>query len=49
MIALLAYSWTPAGIPVLLAAVAALVLGLTGLGSTSAPAPGHLDGEDPTP
>lgn len=49
LIALLSYSWTPAGIPVLLAALAALVLGLAGRGSVEAPAPGHLDGEDPTP
>lgn len=49
LIALLAYSWTPAGVPVLLAAVAALVLGLAGRGADEAPAPGHLDGEDPTP
>lgn len=51
VIALVSYSWTPAGIPVLLAAVAAVVLGLLGTGSPPSVlgADGHLEGEDPTP
>lgn len=49
LIALLAYSWTPAGVPVLLAALAALVIGLVRPGEPEPPELGHLDGEDPTP
>lgn len=49
-IALLSYSHTPAGLPVLLAALAALALGLFGHGRTPVvDADGHLTGEDPTP
>lgn len=49
LIALLAYSFVPAGVPVLLAATAALGVGLARPDAPPAPAPGHLDGEDPTP
>ncbi|MET4078532.1 AzlC family ABC transporter permease [Janibacter sp. UYMM211] len=48
LVALVSYASVPAGVPVLLAALAALVVGLTGAGRTE-PEPGHLDGEDPTP